>query len=271
MQTIINLDSANIDISYSDFDTLKDKKVLLLSMVNNCSFSYEYIKNFIQNITKNVKRCCFHYITNNNIDGTVFLLENLSKTTSTTGTILQNIKITKANRIPIFTMMRNALFNSSASILGCDFDYVIMFDSDLICNIPHQPVLESLLVDGDWSSISANSTFTSSDHHYDVLALRLLDQELNIRDIYPYFDKYYGVSELWADKYFINDWQQVRSAFGGLTIYKMPELVEIIKSGDCLYDLNSYPEYTCEHITLANKLAGKKLINPNIKYTGSPA
>ena len=145
-----------------------------------------------------------------------------------------------------------------------------MFDSDLICNIPHQSVLESFLIKGDWSSISANSIFRSMDYHYDIFALRLLNEPDNIRDIYSGFDNGYGKSSSWIKLYNFETWFEVKSAFGGLTIYKMPELVSILERDSFLYNIEGYPEYTCEHVTLANKLAGKKLINPNIKYIGTP-
>jgi hypothetical protein len=67
----------------------------------------------------------------------------------------------------------------------------------------------------------------------------------------------------------MNNWIKVKSAFGGLSIYKMPEVLDIFHTHHHLYDMENLPEYTAEHIALNLKLTKDILINPNIKYTNT--
>lgn len=270
MQEIINIDTNQIEVEYEDYSELTNKKVLLLSLVNNCAFSFDRISSFVKQMSIGVKKLSFHYVTNNNRDGTVFLLESLSKTTNTSGLILPNFNMNLQNRIDALLYLRDKTFTSALATLGDDYDYTIIFDSDLIDNIPVSSVRQSLLIKGDWSSISANSVFSSQNSHYDIFALRLLGESDDVSITYPNFKKFYGKTYDWIKLYNFERFTEVKSAFGGLSIYKTNELVNILQTHGTLYPTKNMAPYTCEHILLSNCLTGTKLINPNIKYRGTP-
>ena len=101
-----------------------------------------------------------------------------------------------------------------------------------------------------------------------MLALRFQEDPTDIRVKYPDFEKFYGRSTNWIDRFLsIDTFHKVRSAFGGVAIYTAKEIFDLSDKYkyDLYYDKNM-PPFTCEHITLCDRLKNDILINPNIYY-----
>lgn len=270
MIPILIHDTSNFDIKFNDSIDIKDSKILCLSMVRNPSLYCGYINNFINSISQKVKIAKFCFVSNNNQNETEIDIlnilggnykENISKI------VLPDEPITLYNRLEKFANYRNLNFDQAIEFFGEDFDYVIVFDSDLISDIPTDQLLESLKIDNNWSAISANCTWYNSDYHYDIFALRLKNQPINISEAYPKFEQFYGNSPKWMDCLRIfNSWYEVDSAFGCCTIYKAKELLDIKNKYGKLYDLSDLPNFSSEHLALNYKLSNIKLINPHIRY-----
>lgn len=269
----IEFPKSNVKILIDKTVNISDKKILVLSLTRNCSYSIVYIEKFIKDLIlvfgDNVKFCFF---SNNNVDNTFSLLDDLSKKYGEQISIVKhrNENITKDNRISRFATYRNIVTKQGFEIFGEDFDYVIVFDSDLHDVIPIDAVVDSLKIKSpNWSCVSGNHCYFASSYYYDELALRFHNDPIGIKEKFTKFDEFYGHSEHWLDKlHIINEYLDVKSAFGGLCIYKGPEIVNLLKTGD-LYNISNMPEYTAEHIPLNLRLKNKILINPNIKYTNS--
>lgn len=263
---------ANIDIVYKDGTNIQDKKILVLSLVNNCGKSIHYIERFVKELSEQFKSVKFSFFTNNNNDNTVSLLKDLSIRYNPDIQIIahDNDIITKINRIYKFTTYRNLNFSRAIQFFGTDFDYIIVFDSDLSSAIPIKSIVDSLTIENKWSCISGNCCYDNSGYYYDELALRLLDDSLSIAEKNPSFYDYYGFSECWIESlYLFKDWVKAKSAFGGISIYPMSELLEIYNIYGYLYNINNLPPFTAEHISLNILLKNNILINPNIKYNNS--
>jgi hypothetical protein len=263
---------SNISIDYKDqkIDT-KQTKILILSLVNNCGHTIHYITNFIQNISNIFPLSKFCFFTNNNVDKTNDILLNLFTNLKTVHIIhYKNEKITTENRIHKFAEYRNKNFEYAIEYFGTDFDYVIVFDSDLGSDIPVEPIVDSFNIDQDWSCISGNHCYKNSSYYYDQLALRLIEDPIDVTLQKPKFLEFYGKSEEWIEKLLvIDDWLSVKAAFGGISIYKMQELLDIFHKNKKLYDISDLPQYSAEHMSLNLRLKCLTLINPNIKYTNN--
>lgn len=270
----ISFFESNVDVLIDDNLDISAKKILVLSLVRNVSQSANYLKNFIDNLIgifgEKIKFC---FVTNNNIDSTIDTLRNIANQYSKNiqVIVLQNEKINTINRIEVLAKYRNLNFYCGIKFFGTDFDNVIVFDSDLYDDIPIQNLINSLkVVSPDWSCISGNHCYDKSRYYYDELALRFLDDPIDIKKKFSKFNEYYGHSEHWLNNLFIfNYWTKVRSAFGGISIYRMKELLEIYNKYGILYDIKNLPEFSAEHIGLNLKLQNNILINPDIRYTNS--
>lgn len=262
-----------IDINIDFNKDVSDSKILILSLVNNCGNSIYYIDDFIKNIISNFQHARFCFFSNNNKDDTPKILYNLcSKYKNILNVIsLNDEKIFVTNRINKFSIYRNINFIEAIKAFGINFDYLIVFDSDLSDHIPIEPIINSLKIKNtEWSCITGNHCYKNSSYYYDELALRFDNDPINIQEKYKNFSKFYGKSEHWLDNlYLINDWIKVKSAFGGISIYHMKEIMDIFERYNNLYDVENLPEYTAEHISLNLRLKNSILINPNIKYTNS--
>jgi hypothetical protein len=260
---------SNIDIKKNKFINIKNKKILVLSLVNNCSGSVYYINHFIKDLLKSFEHIKFCFFTNNNKDQTNKILSNLARENKDL-LILKyyDEDITTDNRIEKFAQYRNINFEYAIKYFGYDFDYVIVFDSDLHDYIPVQALIDSLSIDHQWSCISSNCCYKNSSYYYDYLALRLSKQSIDIKKIYPDFNMHYGHDESWLNRLLIMDggWLKTKCAFGGLSIYHMNELYDIYEKYGNLYDISNLPPYSAEHISLSLKLKNDILINSNIRY-----
>lgn len=260
----------DIEVKYNDINLL-ETKLLVLSLLKNPSNSFNFINKFIQDLSNSIPNTKFSFFTNNN-DGDSDIFLQLLTTQSSNIQIIKykNEDINTNNRIYKFAEYRNLNFEYAIKTLGTNFDYVIVFDSDLSANIPVDGIIQSLKLDSSWSCISANCTYQNSSFHYDELALRIKNEPQDISYIHPQFKEHYGVSHKWLTNFRIfNAWTEVDSAFGCLSIYKMCELLDIKNKYGQLYNINNYPEYTAEHISLHDKLPNKKFISPLITYSNS--
>jgi hypothetical protein len=259
-------DTDSIKVKYKNIDS-KNIKILVLSLLKDSDLYVEYIDNFISRLLAVFPQSQFSFFTNNSDKNDFALPLLVSKYKNLQIIKYENELIYNNNRITKFAEYRNLNFQRAVETLGTNFDYVIIFDSDLIDNIPVDGIVKSLSIDYNWSCISANCTYNNSNFHYDELALRLKNDSKNICDLHPNFRQYYGISQRWLNSYRIfNEWTEVDSAFGCLSIYKMKELLDIYNEHNQLYDLSNYPEFTAEHITLNDKLPNAKLISPFISY-----
>lgn len=274
ISTPIIFPESNIDVLFDNTINISNKKILVLSLVKNISGSVSFIDNFIDSLrnkfSHNVK---FYFLSNNNTDDSINLFARLKYkyNPDLEISIIPNENITINNRIDLFAKYRNINFELAIKLFGEDFDNVIVFDSDLADNIQVDQIEQSLRVKSPaWSCISGNHCYEKSNYYYDELALRFLDDPIDIKEKFSNFDKYYGKSELWMENLFIiNDWLNVKSAFGGISIYHMKELLNIHKEFETLYDMKKLPKFTAEHIALNLKLNNNILINPNLKYNNS--
>lgn len=260
-------DDPNIEIKYKDINLL-ETKLLVLSLLKDPVNSLNFIDQFSQELSKHIPNTKFSFFTNNNDDSCNIFLQLLVRRNQNIQILrYKNEHIDINNRIHKFAEYRNLNFEYATETLGVDFDYVIIFDSDLSTFIPVDGIIQSLKLDYPWSCISANCTYRNSSFYYDELALRMKNDSKDISHIHPQFKEYYGINQKWLTNFKIfNSWTEVDSAFGCLSIYKMNELLEIQKKYGQLYRLNNYPPYTAEHICLHDKLPNKKLISPLITY-----
>lgn len=253
------------------------KKILVLSLIKNCSKgkTLDNIKNFIYSLKDNFHTVKFGMFSNNNFDNTIELLSNWNEQDNDTYLIkYKNEYISFSNpgicgnRLHKLSIYREELLRKSLDFFGLDFDYIIIFDSDIIFDTQKiiNNIIDSISIDTNWSAISANNYFTKSNIHYDILALRLPQQPIDINEIYSSFKIFYGQNFNWnTDLYIFQNFVEVKSAFGGLTIYNAQEIINLYKKQEPLYDLSNLPECTCEHISLDLKLKNKHYINSDMK------
>jgi len=271
--TPIVIPQSNTKIVFDDDSNITDKKILVLSLVKNISSSIVYFEQFIQKlfVTFNCVKFCF--LSNNSQDNSKILLKTLKNKYPNNIEIIYSPdeNLTISNRIEKFAKYRDRVLTKAINTYGDNFDYLIVFDSDLSDHIPVSEIVNSLkVVEPKWSCISGNHCYNSSSFYYDELALRFLDDPIDIQKKFTKFDEHYGKTQNWFDTlYIINDWVKVKCAFGGISIYHMDEILSLVKEHGSIYDVSKYPKFTAEHIALNLKLKNSILINPNIKYTNS--
>ena len=264
--------------NYTNENESRKKTILVLTLVKNCIFNQTIntIKSFhkdLQNAFKSVK---FGIFTNNNQDNTLIELKKWQKDNTEDLFIIENedepISVIEGcscgNRIPKLAEYRNSLLKQSLEHYNTKFDYIIIFDSDIEMNTKNMTKLitKSVSIDTEWSAISANNLFHKSDIHYDSLALRLLNEPVDITEIYPHFSKFYGKNFNWCNHAHIFDnFVEVKSAFGALTIYNGKELIGLVNNNANIYNVDDLPPCTCEHIPLDLKLKNKHYINSDMK------
>jgi hypothetical protein len=162
-----NLDRILIDI--------KNKKVLVLSLVKNCGRlkTLYNIQQFIKELSAQFQSVKFGALTNNNTDNTVELLLNWQQQED-------NIYIYKhknepisfknsenlcGNRLTKLAEYRDKILKQSLNHFGTDFDYIIVFDSDIMLDVKNviSHIIDSISINSEWSAISANNLFQKSN------------------------------------------------------------------------------------------------------------
>ena len=260
------------EVNIKDNISYKKKKFLVLSLIKDCSRSINYIKRFILELSNNSLKTNFYFFSNNNKDNSEKILNQWIKNDNTIyGIFGPEEVITLKNRIIKLSEYRDLALSKALDHFGEDFDYIIVFDSDISEIINLQGVLDSISKANSlepWSVVSSNSCFNKSDYYYDVFALRLLGQSNDITDSHPDFFKHFGNTHHWMSSLYIfnKGMVEVDSCFGGISIYKAPEIINILKIHKEAYSLQGLPKDTCEHISLCNKLPNKKYIDSDLKY-----
>ena len=258
-------------------NNLSNKKILMLSLVKDCirNSTLETMKDFIAKLTERFGSVHFGILTNNNFDQTpqtllewqkknhnIYIIEYKDERIDTVNNNLCG------NRIDKLASYREILLRKSCEYFNTVFDYVIVFDSDVIFDTTKivNDIIESVSIQSQWSAISANNCYDKSKMHYDTLALRLPKQPIDIQKIYPSFQAYYGINYHWnTEAYIFQDFVEVQCAFGGLTIYNGKEIHKLLNEYKAIYDINNLPPCTCEHIAIDLKLQKKHYINSNMK------
>lgn len=270
--TIKVVDGASYKQDPQIYHSLSHKNILLLSLIKNCSHNIEHIKNLLIDLEQHFQHVNYFYFTNNNTDNTYDELRKLQDTNPNIDGILyhdEDYAITHndhiINRNTKFAIYRNILFDGSIQKFGQNHDYIVVFDADFSTPPTAEQIIQSICIEEqNWSYISGNYCYKTSNYYYDIFALRLPNQSKDIEKVYPDFNKYYGINHNWINQHYIfNGYVPTQASFGGVCIYKAKELYDIYNSNNKLYDENI--NYTqCEHITLSDKLQNLKLINANM-------
>jgi hypothetical protein len=275
MKNII-IPESNIDVYIDRSLSVKNKKILVLSLVRNIvrQKSLTYIYTFIKNLQEQFSQSKFFFFSNNNQDSTVSQLALFKRTypNNIDYYIHTNEKFLLKDRIEYLSKYRDINFTKAINCFGTDFDYLIVFDSDLSDNIPINSIEESLQIYNiEWSAITGNHCYSLSEYYYDELAIRLENEDIDIRKKSHNFDNFYLKTAEWIKNiYIIKNWLKVKSAFGGISIYNMKEILDIYKKNNqTLYNIKGLPKDTAEHLAINLELKKNILINPNMKYTNN--
>ena len=256
---------------------VRDKSILVIGLVRNIENNITQTKNLIAGLRKHFKKVCFYFYHNNSSDNSEAILKEWiaadalvygTFAPSTTVTVFNQGTGTIGNRIPMFARMRNQNIKDAIDHFGSDFDYLCMANTDLVQDIDVTGILRSLSLGEPWAIICGNCCFQKSAIHYDAFALRMMDDPINIRELYKDFDAYYGRNSLWLNKLHIFDgWAKVKSGFGDMCIIKMPDLLSLINASDgevCKVDEND--PSTCELISMCQRMGGDIWVSPHIVY-----
>lgn len=264
------------DAQEDDID-LTNKTLLVVGLVRNIANNIKYIKTLIEDLRKSFKKVVFYFYHNNSSDNSIDLLKSwMAQDKDVAGTFASDNVITVidipnktiGNRIPMFARMRNQNVKDALAYFGCDFDFVLMTNTDFVGHVDSAGICKSLQLKNEWNIICGNCCFAKSYYHYDAYALRLLDESDNIRDIYSDFDKYYGINTLWLDRFYVFDaWTRVKSGFGDMCIIRMNGLMHAIDTcqGEiCQVDETS--PHICELISMCKRIGGPVWVSPYINY-----
>lgn len=263
----IIIEPCNVPLS-SKYISISSKSLLVMGLVKNIQPNIYYLKFFLDEIKTLFKTVSFFYLTNNNNDNTCELLSEWeTQDKDVHGIVIDNEQIdivdssgNIGNRVNKLAQYRNKLFKEAKNKLGCKYDFVLQMDTDLISKIHAYHFATCFDITTDFDIICANGVYMNSLYHYDVFALRLLDDPEDINEIYPLFSKYYGLRIDWVTKMHIfKTWTKVRCAWGGMMLFK-----NSIFNIDKLYDENC-PISECEHLSLCRKFSNI-YINPYLTY-----
>ncbi len=270
---IVFVDDYDDNIRLKTYPTAPhNKKILVMGLITNIQPHFKNLDHFYKQISSMFSVCNFFYLTNNNHDDTIPLLnkwkndypDKVDGLTIPDETLNVRTNSTIGNRVRKLAHYRNLLVKNAKKRFGTDFDYMLMMDTDIICEITKESFLSCFKLDQDFDIIAANGTFFNSSYHYDVFALRWLGQPNDITQIYPDFHKYYGMNTKWIKcLYNIHSWKKVKSAWGGMQLMNKNVL---LYDGD-LYDENA-PLEQCEHVSLCNKF-NNIFINPFLTFETS--
>ncbi len=252
---------------------LATQKILVLSLVNNIEANIQNLTQFLKTLQSGFKDLWFAYLTNNNRDKTLKVLENLKQAfpeNRVDGITLPDERVEvisrggAGNRTPIFARYRNTLFSFAKEWMHAQKeapDYVLQIDSDLdLSPISLDTFATFLQAPQPYGAICANGLYKDTPFFYDTFSLRLLNDPKEITKVYPLFNNYYGRNTKWINKlHEFRAWTQVQSAFGGMTLIPRATL-EALESPP--YD-ESIPGAECEHVSFCQKLKEPIYINPH--------
>jgi hypothetical protein len=255
-------------MKHVDRSVLAGKSLMVIGLMKNICKDIKYLKFFINELKTLFGKVSFYYLTNNNSDDTMKVMKEWNaEDPDVDGIEMHNETFSVidsdggiGNRVVMLAKYRNKLFQMATSVLGTEYDYMLQLDTDLISEITAEKFATCFELDEPFDAICANGVFRNSHYHYDVFALRLLDDPDLIQDVYPYFSLYYGLTYDWITKMHVFDkWTKVRSAWGGMMLFSRD-----VFALDKLYD-ESIPVNECEHVSLCRKLSNV-YINPKLTY-----
>jgi hypothetical protein len=225
-------------------------KVLIATCVRDCESKIKFLKRNCQYFKRHFGQVKFLVMENNSTDNTRKKLLNLRKKMDmdilgcgvnmpACELKVNNIRTgVKPNRVRRMAYIRNILLDHIKQIQQ-DYDYCILIDGDINCKIHDNGFYESMYYLQKYKDIDAIACFGIEDN----CIFR------NFYDGYAY-DKSNGSTYLdnMIDQYtsfYMKNLVKVKSAFNGITIYKLP-FDEKIK----------YSEHTlaCEHISFNKHL-----------------
>jgi hypothetical protein len=225
---------------------LKEKKILILSIIKDVEKNIIYLKKFIEDVNDIFDKTSYYFITNNNKDNTNNILKLWMDEYSDIifGNFINDIPICDNNK----SFLRNECFKQAKQHFGIDFDYIVILDTNLSNYININNFIRSFELNEDFDIICANKIFNKSLYYSDVYSLRLLEDDIDISKNYKYFNKFINKSLYWIDKlYCFNTFYKVSSAFGGIMILNK----KLLKLNN-LYN-ESLLEYESEHVSLCTK------------------
>lgn len=257
-----------------DLKELQSKRMLVCGMVKDISGNIHYLKDLITNLRKYLGCVCFYFYHNNSKDNSVDILKRwIAEDNNISGTFADNIIITvlnadgkPGNRIPQFAKIRNTMITQAISYFGKNFDYMLMTNTDFVGDVDVKGIIKSLGFNLPWDIICGNCCFQNSYYHYDTFALRLLDDEDDIRELYPDFDKYYGRSAAWNTRlYRVYDWVKVKAGYGDMCLINFKKLLDVFPNNKMLCDETEETPHICELISMCKKFKDV-YVSPHIMY-----
>lgn len=269
------INKSNINLQYSNAQASR-KKILLLTLMKDAWSYWRPLGETLCEFASLVKQIDCYALSNNNVEGCVpkrwensikdmLKIRTKGNAQCFVGQVPDD-PMTISNRVYKFADLRNKCLSHALDYYGTDYDYIIIIDSDLSCKIPVQSVINAMNIK-NWSSITSNTCYVNSNIYYDSFALRFIQDPTFIEDIYPDFSLWYGRTTQWLHtRYTFTTAFKVRSAFGGVSVYHAPEIIDLTNKYSNIYDLSDYPPHTCEHISLCDKLQNNILVIPDIKY-----
>lgn len=259
------LSDYSIETKGKGLEIMKRKSFLIIGLIKNIVPHIENLKRTISDIFSISPDSRFFFLTNNNSDHTVTILQEwMREETRVDGVLYQNLPVitlnpngTIGNRTQILAKLRNENFRLATQEFGKDFDYLMVMDTDLEQPLDYNAIASSFELE-EWDLIAGNSVFANTRYHYDVFALRLFDQPYDVNILYPKFKKYYGHSYRWIDDlYIFNTFYKVKAAFGGVCLINKKAF-----DHDSLWDESGSVDL-CEHLSLCSKFSNI-YINPKI-------
>ena len=239
---------------------------LIVGTVRNCEKTIINEVNRLNDIFKKANKASWLIVESDSVDGTKESLKNLKLKLPyfdfiSLGRLADNYP-ERARRI---AFCRDVYVKEIRSRLEySDVNYVVVADLDGMCSdLTYKSVL-TCWAKSNWTACFANQP----KGYYDLWALR--HDYWNPRDPFITFKKLHnlGINAAKAYKTAVIDkilkidiastWVPVRSAFGGLGIYKYEAFIKSDYSVK-----GEYPDKTCEHVTF-NKKLGKSISDCNL-------
>lgn len=263
---IIYLIDDNIKENNDGLRIMKEKKFLIIGLIKNMESHFKNLKKTIENILDNSEQSKFFFLTNNNNDNTITLLKKWKEENQDVDGVLYkdtpcnvlNNNGEIGNRVKVLAQLRNENLRLARLEHGDNFDNLIVVDTDFEEVLDYRMIANSFNLDEDWDIIAGNSVFAYTKYHYDIFALRLLDDGDDINILHPNFKKYYGNGYRWISNLMVfKTFYQVRSAFSSICIINKTAF-----DHKKLWDENC-PLEECEHISMCKKF-NKVYVNPQM-------
>ena len=235
-----------------------NKKIVICATVKNEAKTLKKFFKIIENIVFRFEDYFIIFVESDSNDKSSLMLKNYLSTRK--GKIITCNLNNKFNRIQSLEISRNKyLEHIRNDKLLLKFDFLLVMDVDGVNNnINYKKIKNSLTFEEDWTAIFPNQKY----YYYDIFALRIsnlieenfikkIKKEYNLKKFKPLKNIFYeNLTKLFfIIKSFENRYVRVKSAFGGLGIYKLNKIIEF------KYDSNNGED--CEHVKLNEGLNAK--------------